>query len=318
MSAMLQALEAEARRASDATTLEFDGTFVGIRYLRTSLVLLDERPAIPPEWLMTGGHDRAAGRANALESAIALQRERESSLSWRASRWSTLSPESAVEFGAAETAVTQTPLRVSDESMAAGVRELQEFLSASTERLRRMNDDARTVAWAFGLSTDGIDVKRAEQLAMLGCLAEAPHRPEPHWLQPAIADALTPAASELQTLIAELVAHRERLSTIFTDQILDEDLDGLVRRFAEEHRGIRRLSSKYREDRYRVAVRTHRKKRSSGSGSASESRVLSGYTQTRSVRTTIAARRQTSPFSPLHSRLRPMPSESSAPDTKTR
>lgn len=103
-----------------------------------------------------------------------------------------------------------------------------------------------------------IAARQAHELLGLTDLAEAPNRPAGQWFEPDALSAAHTAAGEMRRLLDEEARTRTAAEDIFGDQVLGAaELPDLVRRFAEQHRGITaRFSGQFKADRQAVALLT--------------------------------------------------------------
>ena len=111
-----------------------------------------------------------------------------------------------------------------------------------------LRDRARRVGESFGLSGDGLDLKRCKLFVELGKLASTTHPPLPDWLNPALSSRITEACTTLRRLATAVQSARDPLTSIFEDSILSLDIDGLMTRFTTVHHGLGKLRRAYRED----------------------------------------------------------------------
>lgn len=227
----------------------------GQRLLRL-LTLLDDRPAIPVEWLSRGDLKAVKVRMDRLARLATEHSEAEATLTALVgSGADRLDPDHAAELEGALSALSELKPRweVTEQSDVDQLRGAARFLRASSADLDSIGADARKVAGVLGLRTEGLSLDRAVELAELGSLADPPNRPEANWLDPAVQAALTQAADTLGELHGDFHRRREELRDVFRDEALALDLVGLNARFAKVHRGLGKLRRAYREDKRLLA-----------------------------------------------------------------
>lgn len=99
---------------------------------------------------------------------------------------------------------------------------------------------------------------QAHELLALTDLADVPNRPVREWFEPEGRGAAHAAAAEMRRLLAEETRARAAAEDVFGEQVLGAtELGDLVRRFADQHRGITaKFSGQYKADRQAVALLT--------------------------------------------------------------
>lgn len=142
------------------------------------------------------------------------------------------------------------------EATTEELRSALEFFQSCSLRLRAIDDDARTVAAAFGLPGDGITLERAAQLSELGGLLGSPTPAEPEWLDPLVQPSVAEAASALGSAVSGYRRHRDELASRFTEDVLKLDLEALRTRFLTIHTGFGKLRGAYRADKKTLAACT--------------------------------------------------------------
>src|SRR5205807_4802331 len=111
--------------------------------------------------------------------------------------------------------------------------------------------DGSRLAAGFGVEhVPPMTLGQARAWAELGVLLGARDKPEPEWLNPLALPAVAEAADVLGGLAEQYREKRARLGEVFTERVLDLDLETLCLRFEQVYRGpLRVLSSAYRADR---------------------------------------------------------------------
>jgi very-short-patch-repair endonuclease len=117
------------------------------------------------------------------------------------------------------------------------------------ERLAPIVEDARRLAAVFGIAPERLSTNRVTDLTRLAELASRTALPEAAWFNPAVAVALAESQRVLAMLVDLVVASQKRVSSTFTPEVLELDLNGLLVRFREVHVGLHRWSSSSRADR---------------------------------------------------------------------
>jgi hypothetical protein len=146
------------------------------------------------------------------------------------------------------------PYALPQETAAAELRALHEFVQSSSLVLAEARDDAELISGAFGMPSAGLSPRRAIELIDLALLAADAARPEPEWVNPATIESVEQAANTLQPLCDSFAGKRDQLGSVFTDDVLALDLEGLCQRFATVHKGLGRLKGSYRQDKKTIAA----------------------------------------------------------------
>lgn len=239
--------------------LGWNRTPADARRLLRLLELLEDRRPVPSRWLSDPTLDGLEVLVGELESATATRAEAVAQLDpYTGARWTQLEGERSEHLSSRLRAMAEErpSLVLPGETVAGGLEEAVEFLRSSAVTLAEVEGDARRVADAFGLQGEPISVVRAVELGRLGQLVAAPLRPEETWLNPLMMQALADAERILSELVIDFRQRRQRLQAIFTDDVLDLDLQALKVRFEEVHRGFRKLGGSYREDKRTLAACT--------------------------------------------------------------
>ncbi|UMP01768.1 DUF3320 domain-containing protein [Amycolatopsis sp. EV170708-02-1] len=220
------------------------------------MTLLDDRPAIPADWLSRRDLKPVKARMDELAKLTAEHADARATLTALVGPGADgLDPDHSAELEGALTALSEREPRwnVAEQADVDQLRGAARFLRASSGDLGSLGTDARNVAEILGLPKEGLSLDRAVELAALGSLADSPNRPEADWLNPAAQAALTQAADTLGELHREFHRRRDELRDVFRDEALALDLAGLNARFAKVHKGLGKLRRAYREDKRLLA-----------------------------------------------------------------
>jgi hypothetical protein len=103
------------------------------------------------------------------------------------------------------------------------------------------------VAARLGLpaATTFADLSRVTAIAELGA---RPHRPEPFWFSAGVLPTVTTAAATLRRAAEAVAAAEVQCRRYFAEAIVDQPVEQLADRFANVHRGWRKLFGGYRRD----------------------------------------------------------------------
>jgi len=255
----LDLLRVLTEEISDELGVGWADSPVDAQRLLEVLTLLDGRPVVPAAWLSSDIIDHVDTRI----TELAVDTDRYTSAN---AELNALVGERFADLNADLAAVVRdTMIKLStgrpswhppDEIRIGGLQPVAEFLDSATDRLESISSDAGRIAASFGFNPRGISLARAIELADLGELVGSPTPPEAQWLNPAVQAALSEAVRVLGELVSDFRARQEALRTVFTDDALTLDLRGLHVRFTETHRGLRKLSGAYRQDKRTLAACT--------------------------------------------------------------
>jgi very-short-patch-repair endonuclease len=251
-------LRTQVEATSGDLGLAWDGGPADAQRLVELLTLLDDRWDIPPAWLSSEALDQVDARIADLETAQSEHRAATAALAGITGEGRTVDADRAVPVRTALERLrngrpTWTP---GGDPSAGELTGLVGFLSDSAGLLASIEADARQVAEAFGLSTTRLAPTRAVQLAELSKLTGSPTPPEARWLDPTVQAALTEAIRVLGQLLGDYRARQGSLREVFTNEVLNLDLNGLKVRFTSTHRGLRKLGGAYRRDKKALAACT--------------------------------------------------------------
>jgi len=247
----LQALHSLATTHASALFLDPPASFHDSRHLLLLLDALANRRIVPAAWLTSDVLDAVERRIGKLRALVAPYQESTHALADRlGAAWGQCDLAGVIEAGEALSRL-EVLLVAPDALLAAMAGDLQavEGVCAALQELSlQLLASGRRVAERFGLFDEALSIDRCEQLAYLGHLAGAPHRPLRAWLDHAALGAIEEARSALAGATEALRSARAPLSSIFEDSALDLDLEGLSVRFRTVHTGFGKLRKAYRED----------------------------------------------------------------------
>jgi len=258
-----QAVEVTVADVCDAIGWPSTSTFAEAEVLLRVLAHLQSRPDVPDQWLTTDEN---------LNAAVSLVRTRRESAERRAAlvaaleavlpgTWNQLAVTDPDIGQRALELLAAPPVRWDASGLPLGsLAALLSFRAQTLDLAGTVGGLASTVASAFGLRADGVGLKRARELGELAEIAERPQRPEPYWINPAVVESVQLATDVLRPLIESFCHRRESLGEVFTDDVLDLDLESLCVRFEQVHRGWKKLGGAYRADKRTVASVTRTKK----------------------------------------------------------
>lgn len=132
----------------------------------------------------------------------------------------------------------------------AGARDT---LHATISKLDSISKDAELIASSFQVPSSELSFAECEDLAELACQIGSTTPPENSWLSPLSQVALTEAESVLVPLVEAFRGQRERLKEVFTDEVLELDLEQLRTRLQSKS-GVGKLSGSYRADKKKLAA----------------------------------------------------------------
>ena len=245
--------ELQQLSAALAGALQLDPP-AGFHDARRVLVLLDalaERKSVPAAWLTCDTLVVIEGRIAELRTLADSYRDSTEALGEHlGAGWERSNLEGVIEAGQALSRV-EALLGAPEGLLAATPSDLQGVEGACVALpgiSAELVDAARLVSARFALPDETVSVERCEQLACLGRLAAARHRPERAWLDPMVLGAVSEARAELGAATEAVLAARQPVSAVFEDSVLSLDLEGLSLRFQTVHTGFAKLRKSYRED----------------------------------------------------------------------
>ncbi len=253
----LHSLELTATDMAEVLVLRAPQSFEEAENLLRLVAQIEARPPdVKAEWLTRSCELAAVDLLVEARRGLALAygREEKLLLEQLGSQWPALDETASRRFEAARKALRslEPPVELSDSMTMTELDSLLGVAERTSVEIRAAGHDADCIASAFGLPR-GATLNRSAELAELALLAGASDRPEPAWVNPTTFAAVEGAARALQPLCSAFNERREQLGSIFADEVLSLDLEGLCQRFSSVHRGLGKLRSAYRTDRKVVA-----------------------------------------------------------------
>jgi hypothetical protein len=126
-------------------------------------------------------------------------------------------------------------------------------LRETVSLIEELREDSPYLAEALGAPARIRTIGEIFDLATVASHANDDVRPDAGWSPPAVIGRVEAAVHVLGPLVAHYQARRAALDEIFTPEVEQLDLTDLVVRFEQRHRGLRKLSGAYREDKRTVA-----------------------------------------------------------------
>jgi hypothetical protein len=219
-----------------------------------------ERHHVPISWLTLDALDGVSRRIEELSAAFLNHTDFASRLNEEAgARWRDLDPEDFMTLGEAIGQVAQVDpswrVPVSFDSKVVGA--LQGLLAQSVTQLPESLSLASDLAGKLGMSAKHLSLDRALEVAELGSFLGVPTAPESTWLNPTVISAVRAGASVLENLVLDYRRRRDDLSTVFTEDVLNLDLQSILVRFDSVHKGLGKLRKAYRADKQALSRCTH-------------------------------------------------------------
>ncbi|RKQ90984.1 uncharacterized protein DUF3320 [Solirubrobacter pauli] len=239
----LDSLRTVAETVTEDLLLEPPAGPHAARELAALLVALQQRPeGIPVDWLGATNPgepaERAAQRARRWTSAT------QAAAAAAGQRWRELDEsEVASSLASLEQLGVTAP-----ESAAAAVR-LADAADRLAEAARAVTAHAEDLTPLLGLRSSELTLAHAEAAVELTALAAEGSPPPASWFASPPIEGVTRVIELLETDVSARTA-----AQIFEPSVLELDLDALARRFADEHRGLKKLGGAYRADRDTLAA----------------------------------------------------------------
>ena len=250
-------------------------------WLQELLRLVESQPPIAAPWMTTLDLSEANDRVAQLAAEADALAETERELSRWTPTWSKLDPTAAdrldqawsrtTEFDPApDIGQTNTYRLISSEgqltesSATPGALEshtstqlgaLRDALDGAAKIIEALNSPARELMDAFGLSDD-VSPTMLDRLAKLGKLAGSDTPPEPDWFHDGSLKAAREAHRVLSEILPPYIAQRDSLLQEFKPTVLNLSLKTLRDRFANRHKGLRKLGGACRSDKATLASAT--------------------------------------------------------------
>lgn len=221
------------------------------------LELIEIRPQIGWPWLMEQDLQSLEVRIRQIADGLDERNHKISDLAQRVSDWSNLDPASSERFQMSLSDVesaspTGQAIRA---STAAKLKEISQSLDEIADSLGSTNQHVKKLARAFGYRNN-ITIEFAERLAKLGKLTRRNLHPEADWLNQAGLDTLDESQRALQPLVETYGNYQASLESTFRKDVLQLELVDLHARFRDVHKGIKKLSRAYRQDKRTLAKTT--------------------------------------------------------------
>jgi hypothetical protein len=263
-SAALDSLASLAEDVTDALGLESPTEFASIQRLHLLLQHLQHRRPVPASWLTRGELGSVRERLTERRRQVSeCERHAADLTALIGTEFRDIPPHEEASATEALLGLANSPL----ESGAAALRRSDVVRLGSAARegvgiLLEAQETTAAIASAFGLQARNIGPDRAIELAELAALTIAENKPESKWLTPSGLQRAQRARKTLQPLVEAVRRQRTELGGIFTDDVLELDLDSLIARFDSVHQGVRKLRGAYRDDKRVVAEVTRTRKAS--------------------------------------------------------
>jgi very-short-patch-repair endonuclease len=233
-------------------------SLLGWSRLSDSLPLADlisrwhERPAkTHADWLRAVDIDHVSEQVHTASDLVTSARAAISAAAAvTGARWAELpASEAPLPLDAAldEASKLAWPLTHAAQANEAELHEAASDLRAMSEALKQLRSTSTDLAQRLGLvPPGGFDDLRG----VLGIeeLSREAHRPERSWFKTQVDDSVAIGIGALEQANANVVATREAAEPFFRATVLDVDPEGLMTRFANVHRGMRKLGGAYRTD----------------------------------------------------------------------
>ena len=247
-------------------------------WLQELLRLVESRPSIAESWMTTPDLSEANNRVAQLATEADALAETERHLSRWTPDWSKLDPAAADGLdqicsrmaeldptpdvghtGAYSLSTSQGQLIES--STTPGALEdhtsiqlcaLRDALADAAKTIKMLSSAAIQLTTAFKVNDD-VSPIMLNRLAKLGELANSETPPEPDWFEDGPLEAAREAHRVLSEIVPPYIAQRDDLMQDFKPTVLDLSLDALRERFANRHKGLRKLGGAYRADKATLA-----------------------------------------------------------------
>lgn len=215
-----------------------------------------ERADADGRWLgaddLEAEHARATALGEAVNaySACSAQLEQVIGADWRR-----LDTHSADSMADAKEGLRRSPIsmELTDSMSEDAVQTQRNALDAGGRVLPELWAWGEWLAQALGVPQQNLSIIRIRQLVDLARLSANPNPPEPMWLNPVATEAIQEAWVVLQSLVEDYRTRQDALTSVFTDAVLELDLQGMVTRFETVHTGIHKFRGAYREDKRALA-----------------------------------------------------------------
>ena len=211
---------------------------------RAVLELLDSRPQGLPTWYDRPDIEQMRMRVTAARAALSQIAEKTAELEAAGlTRWRELDtqwwPTIDEAFG----------------SEYVDKRETSQQISATADQIDKLDSmrseiegNTRELGGLLGVPIASLTLQRAGDIARLAKLAAETERPEAPWLNSAQLGRVTESIAVMDALVGHANRRYQELQSIFRPEVLNLDLPGLVVRFRDVHKGMRRWSGAAKQD----------------------------------------------------------------------
>jgi len=151
--------------------------------------------------------------------------------------------------------ITDIPADVPEPQLLWGneLEQLTQELRHAAQALDAAWSGAENLKAAFQVRGP-LTLEQANLLVELASLAQRPHLPESTWFSSGFEHRVSSAIDALEEATDSYNSAKTSASSTFTEAAFDLDLEGLRARFNLKHRGLKKLSSRYREDKKLLAA----------------------------------------------------------------
>lgn len=220
------------------------------------LRLIDERRDVPADWLTTEVHPQVdewiqnlRSNTNRLNDLL-TKMDADTAGHWRNLDYS---QRGTIEETESALALPPLPMHLNDtddqHTLATRVASLRDAANV----IDQLIGNADELRQAFDVNAGRLDLELLKRLSQLAQLTDPVRRPEATWLDRARTHEVNEARSVLDTITAEVRSLRHKVGEVFKPTVIELDLASLRARFAELHKGLRKLGSAYRKDRDTLA-----------------------------------------------------------------
>lgn len=253
----LATLRRVSDEASAALLLRAPASFDGCESLVRLLSEIERRPAdVAATWISGRNFDELERLlASRRELAQQYERAEKTLLELGGGSWREI-PDTAsarVSEAVGQLLTLESHFELPDLFPVEHLPMLEEFFAAAGALIDSVADDGETIAAGFGLRGTDMTFGKAKRLAELALLAAEPAKPEPLWISPANIAEVEQAVRVLEPLCRAFTEQQARLGPVFSDAVLELDLESLCPRFERVHPGFGKLSNSYRADKRSVA-----------------------------------------------------------------
>jgi hypothetical protein len=132
--------------------------------------------------------------------------------------------------------------------------ELLDFARTTQVLAKKWNENAQELAQTFSLSTENLTLERVKQLSRIAILCFSEDKPELRWLNPSSLQILQEKLPKTKEDYEERNSLKSRLGQIYSDEIFNLDLDGMIMRYSGPHkRFLKWLRPSFYRDQKQIA-----------------------------------------------------------------